>query len=269
MRWLAFLLWIFLGIIYFMIWSCNKQECCAPIVAKNDQIQVTPKVIESNFILSPINFNWSSDSSFLGPDYNKYVDSLKLIATNGQKLEIVGLYSNQEVNTSTFANLGLARAEQVKQRLSSVISPDLMITKAKLVEYLNIPDKPIVSHQIELAAKQIEEIGNKAIIYHSYNSTNWDKDEELISFLTKLASKLKAEKGRVEVVGHTDNIGETKSNEALGMRRAVIIKKYLISQGVSANQINVSSLGESVPKESNDSEEGRSKNRRTEIEYFK
>ena len=89
---------------------------------------------------------------------------------------------------------------------------------------MNIPDKPIVSHQIELAAKQIEEIGNKAIIYHSYNSTNWDKDEELISFLTKLASKLKTEKGRVEVVGHTDNIGETKSNEALGMRRAVIIK---------------------------------------------
>ena len=172
-------------------------------------------MIESNFILSPINFNWSSDSSFLGPDYNKYVDSLKLIATNGQKLEIVGLYSNQEVNTSTFANLGLARAEQVKRRLSSVISPDLMITKAKLIEYLNIPDKPIVSHQIELAAKQIEEIGNKAIIYHSYNSTNWDKDEELISFLTKLASKLKTEKGRVEVVGHTDNIGETKSNEAL------------------------------------------------------
>ena len=149
MRWLAFLLWIFLGIIYFMIWSCNKQECCTPIVEKNDQIQVTPKVIESNFILPPINFNWSSDSSFLGPDYNKYVDSLKLIATNGQKLEIVGLYSNQEVNTSTFANLGLARAEQVKRRLSSVISPDLMITKAKLIEYLNIPDKPIVSHQIE------------------------------------------------------------------------------------------------------------------------
>ena len=80
-----------------------------------------------------------------------------------------------------------------------------------------------------------------------------------------MASKLKTEKGRVEVVGHTDNIGETKSNEALGMRRAVIIKKYLISQGVSANQIKVSSLGESVPKESNDSEEGRSKNRRTEI----
>jgi len=69
----------------------------------------------------------------------------------------------------------------------------------------------------------------------------------------------------VEVSGHTDSRGSDKYNNALSLRRAESVRAYLISKGISADRLTVKGYGESQPIESNDTDEGRFKNRRVEL----
>ena len=71
---------------------------------------------------------------------------------------------------------------------------------------------------------------------------------------------------RVELTGHTDAIGSDAYNQKLSERRAQIVHDYLTSRGVSASQITgVVGYGESKPIDTNDTKEGRARNRRTEL----
>lgn len=70
---------------------------------------------------------------------------------------------------------------------------------------------------------------------------------------------------KVEIHGHTDNIGSAAYNMKLGMRRAEAVKKYLVDHGVSADNLFTKSFGETKPLATNDTEEGRQKNRRIEL----
>ena len=67
---------------------------------------------------------------------------------------------------------------------------------------------------------------------------------------------------RVEIQGHTDNTGSEAYNQTLSEKRAVAIKAYLVKEGIDADRLEEKGYGESVPIASNDSEEGRQKNRR-------
>ncbi len=71
---------------------------------------------------------------------------------------------------------------------------------------------------------------------------------------------------RVELDGHTDSIGSDAYNQSLSERRAQIVYDYLTSHGVSSSQITgVKGFGESNPIDTNDTKEGRARNRRTEM----
>ena len=67
-------------------------------------------------------------------------------------------------------------------------------------------------------------------------------------------------------VGHTDNIGTAEYNQALSMRRANAVKDYLVSKGVEKNRIYTEGKGEKQPVTGDKSSDGRSKNRRVEVE---
>ena len=70
---------------------------------------------------------------------------------------------------------------------------------------------------------------------------------------------------RVIIAGHTDNVGNPNYNMGLGQRRAEAVKKLLIEYGVAAERLVVESYGETRPVASNDTEEGRARNRRVEF----
>ncbi len=71
---------------------------------------------------------------------------------------------------------------------------------------------------------------------------------------------------RVELNGHTDSIGSDAYNQSLSERRAQIVHDYLTSHGVNSSQISgVKGFGESNPIDTNDTKEGRARNRRTEL----
>ncbi|WP_445454435.1 OmpA family protein [Flavobacterium sp. 25HG05S-40] len=84
--------------------------------------------------------------------------------------------------------------------------------------------------------------------------------------LDKLASQLEQNSlMKIEVRGHTDNVGNTSKNQTLSEQRAKAVLDYLVAKGIEANRLSNKGFGSSVPIASNDKEEGRQKNRRVEF----
>jgi outer membrane protein OmpA-like peptidoglycan-associated protein len=73
---------------------------------------------------------------------------------------------------------------------------------------------------------------------------------------------------RIEVSGHTDNVGSAAVNNRLSGQRAESVKGYLEMQGVAADRIESAGYGFERPIAPNNSEEGRAANRRVEIEVI-
>lgn len=71
---------------------------------------------------------------------------------------------------------------------------------------------------------------------------------------------------RVEVAGHTDSIGTEQYNQGLSERRAKAVYNYLTGKGIDAGRlVGPNGFGESRPIDTNDTKEGRARNRRTEL----
>jgi peptidoglycan-associated lipoprotein len=70
---------------------------------------------------------------------------------------------------------------------------------------------------------------------------------------------------KLEIEGHTCNIGTAEYNLALGDRRANAVKNYLVTQGISADRLHTVSYGEERPKYDNAREETRRLNRRAAL----
>lgn len=70
----------------------------------------------------------------------------------------------------------------------------------------------------------------------------------------------------VIAVGHTDAVGTDGYNQKLSVRRSEAVKAYLVSKGIEKNRVYTEGKGEAQPVADNKTKEGRSKNRRVEIE---
>jgi outer membrane protein OmpA-like peptidoglycan-associated protein len=69
---------------------------------------------------------------------------------------------------------------------------------------------------------------------------------------------------RIEISGHTDNVGNPKSNKALSEKRAQACRDYLVSKGIDASRIQAVGYGDERPVAGNDTDAGRQQNRRIE-----
>lgn len=88
--------------------------------------------------------------------------------------------------------------------------------------------------------------------------------------LKDLAFQLKQNKFlSLQLTGYTDNIGSAEYNLSLSRKRAALVKEYLMSQGISGDRIRIDYKGIENPVASNSTTEGRTKNRRVEIEIIK
>lgn len=73
---------------------------------------------------------------------------------------------------------------------------------------------------------------------------------------------------KLEISGHTDNVGNDDYNQELSQKRAESVVNYLIKNGVNPDRLIAKGYGSQQPNFSNDSEEGRLKNRRTEFKII-
>lgn len=86
--------------------------------------------------------------------------------------------------------------------------------------------------------------------------------DELKAFLDKNKTL------RIQLNGHTDNVGKPADNLTLSDARAKAVMEYLINQGIDKKRLKAKGFGETKPRHGNDSVSGRAANRRTEFEVF-
>ncbi len=84
--------------------------------------------------------------------------------------------------------------------------------------------------------------------------------------LDKLTALLKTNPTlRIELGGHTDNVGADAANMTLSDQRAKAVRDYVVAKGIDGARITAKGYGETKPLATNDTEEGRAQNRRTEV----
>lgn len=86
--------------------------------------------------------------------------------------------------------------------------------------------------------------------------------DELVAYLVRKDDQ------RIEIGGHTDNVGTPSNNLKLSLERAKVVMDYLISKGIPMERLTAKGYGMSEPIESNKTAEGRAQNRRTEVKIL-
>ena len=126
---------------------------------------------------------------------------------------------------------------------------------------LNVVDKLVVNAPVPPAAINALTGGPIAFGNDGFSLT---PDDEPI--LTQVADKLKAcSTAHATINGYTDNSGTEAINIPLSTQRAGTVADFLVGHGVARDQLTVNGLGSMNPVASNDTTEGRAKNRRVEI----
>ncbi|MFQ3577307.1 MAG: OmpA family protein [Cytophagales bacterium] len=99
-----------------------------------------------------------------------------------------------------------------------------------------------------------------------FDSNKWDLKKDVYGSLDMVYEQMKSNPiMKVEIAGHTDNVGDDESNMRLSQNRANSVKEYIVKKGITPDRIIAKGYGESSPVESNDTEVGRAMNRRTEV----
>jgi len=117
---------------------------------------------------------------------------------------------------------------------------------------------------------KVERVGEGIVVEFSSNIL-FGFDKSLLSFdakanLDKLVTVLNEYKDTdIELQGHTDNKGSESYNQNLSEKRAETVSGYLAAKGINSSRLNIKGFGESAPKYDNDTETGRTQNRRVEF----
>ena len=125
---------------------------------------------------------------------------------------------------------------------------------------LDLPDETNLSYDYTLTIDMSNELDI------SFKTNSYELEPSSYPYIDLLLNWLNERKQlSVEIRGHTDNVGSASSNLILSKNRAESVRKYLIEKGIDPKRISSKGFGETKPIESNDTEEGRQKNRRTEL----
>lgn len=222
----------------------------------------------------PLLFKSSDASTVTNKNFPAYKDSIAALGADGDTLVITGRYFKNEKNTSPFANMGLARAHTTKSLFLDRY-PDARIKLAAEEVAPNAAAQNGLFESVDFsyarfAPKASETTiisdDNSALIYHPFNSAQKDVNPKIDAYIKELAAKHKTTAATFIVTGHTDNIGEDEPNMKLGQRRADGIKDLLMKRGIASKRVTATSKGETAPIATNDTDAGRQRNRRTEIQ---
>ncbi|MCE9540666.1 MAG: OmpA family protein [Bacteroidetes bacterium] len=134
-----------------------------------------------------------------------------------------------------------------------------------------IPDSGGYEKNLGDVTLQKVEVGKKIVLNNIFFDSNestlrkesFSELERAVKLMNDMASL------QIEISGHTDNIGSSKSNRQLSELRAKAVKDYLVSQGCDKDRLKYKGYGSGQPISTNNTEIGRQMNRRTEFKVLK
>lgn len=136
-----------------------------------------------------------------------------------------------------------------------------------------------IGHRLDKQAKELEQIPNTevakkedrlvvtmadAVLFDVNSAALKPQAKETLGQMAEVM--IRYPDSDILVKGHTDSRGSEKYNQELSERRAKTVKNYLIDEGVSGQRVTAIGFGETMSVATNDTPEGRQKNRRVEIE---
>jgi OmpA-OmpF porin, OOP family len=244
----------------------------------------------------PGNFSFARSGSVasdatIGNTMQTVADYLK--ANPDRTLTLTGYYHPDEQNVTSFANLGLARAEGIKEKLVALGVPaaQLLTRGVQIGTPAEMPynakgdslygglafafdgaaatpvevEKPKTEEALAKEQK-FESVFKPIDLYFRSAESNFIETDETKKFLKEAKKYLAKHKDKqLLVTGHTDSEGEDYENMDLSKARANTVKKRLVVGGINRLQIKTEAKGESEPKASNDTDEGRKANRRVTV----
>lgn len=201
------------------------------------------------------------------------INTLKQYMDKNPDIELIinGSAMNKELNSSAFENLGIARADDVKNYLvSKGFDASKIKINGKLCDYLIVEDKIVlgainfkVSAADNLAKVKSDYNANPIVVLFNYNKYETSVGAENQQKVTNLVTALKIyENAEIVIIGHTDSKGTDAKNKILGENRAQFVKNILVKNGFNAEKIKTESKGEEEPVADNTTDQGRAKNRR-------
>ena len=120
-----------------------------------------------------------------------------------------------------------------------------------IIDMVYEPAKQYTFHHLEF------DIAKATLKNNSYKEL-----DQLVEFMQRKTSVT------IEITGHTDNVGNDDSNKKLSQERADAVKNYLIQKGINTARMKTFGFGSLQPIADNSTEEGRQKNRRTELKIL-
>ncbi|MFK7921099.1 MAG: OmpA family protein [Bacteroidia bacterium] len=269
---LVFVGWLFAGASW---WNCPIWENCddvdteVAIKAPEVPAVAAPK-IGMNLPIGPLTFNWSDWTPKTSEMFPAFRDSLMGLLKDNQKFEIIGNYFAKEKAPTGFKNMGLARANKIRDLF---MQAGLDSSRFKLRASLDAQDYDSISGNFvasvfnyKISSATIEEgEGKDFTILFPFASNQMNNDPAFGQKLDEAANYLKSSGRKVVLTGHTDAKGDPVKNEKLGLDRANGIRQELMKRGVPISQIETRTMGDKALALPDQPDAG--KNRRVEVKF--
>ena len=199
----------------------------------------------------------------------------KHLANNYTKeLYITGKLNETEANQPNSKNLGVERAKELKKELVTlgletskikIFSKTYPFSFNKNNSYWNGIDLKLNTIKQTVIDSIENNIRNKTL-YIDFEKENLEISKNIANYTLLLKQYLvKNSDKKIEIIGHTDNIGYFENNYIIGLDRANKLKEFFISKNIDPIKNKTSSKGESEPIADKRTEEGRAKNKRIQI----
>ncbi len=209
-------------------------------------------------LLDTQNEFFQASRAYIDARYNKIIAEARTLASMGKLNATVG---TERPNQPTAQDAGQDRPELGPEELCPFDAPELaVIDKAKLIADAPVRARVSVPAAAAVPAKVV--LSSDALFDFDKSSLKPEGKKNIDDLLAKMKGQ------NYEVVlatGHTDSVGSDAYNQKLSLARAEAVKAHMVSKGLPADKIRVEGKGKSKPIASNDTEEGRAKNRRVEI----
>lgn len=189
-------------------------------------------------------------------------------AAKGMTIELKNMATNQVVQGVVDEESG-----EYVAVIAAKESQDVMMMAKKngyafTSQYIS-SDKDIVGKPKRIAPMEFNpiETGETYQINNiNFATDSYDLSAQVMNILNEFILFLEENPSvKVSIQGHTDNVGDPKKNLALSANRAKAVNNYLILEGIDPSRLSYEGFGEKNPIASNQTEEGRAKNRRTEF----